>query len=531
MPSDPGTTAGWLSVLPPLIAIGLALATRQVILSLLLGVWVGLTILAGGNPLTAFLTLADTTLVDAVADRSHAAILLFSLCLGGMVGVLARCGAADGVARLLASRLRDRRGAQTATAGLGLAIFFDDYANTLLVGNTMRPLTDRLRVSREKLAWLVDSTAAPVATLAVISTWIGFEVGLIQDALTRLGQEGSGYLFFLRALPYNFYPALTLVFVFLITGTGRDFGPMARAEKRAWSTGQLVEPGAQPASAAEQLMDADTPPASPWLAAVPILAVILVTVGGLWWNGRAALLGDGAAGFGLREIFNAADSLAVLMWASVGGSLLAGALAAAATPLSVTDTAAAWVDGVRAMAIAMVILVLAWSLGGTCEALGTGPWLVDAVRDLLSARLLPVIVFLLASLVSFATGTSWGTMAILIPIVIPLGHALPEGAGLAPELAESILLASVSAVLAGAVFGDHCSPISDTTIMSSMAAGSDHVDHVRTQMPYAAVVGGVAVAVGYVPVGWGMNPWLALLLGAAVLAAVVRLLGRPVEAP
>lgn len=529
MSSDPAATAGWLSLLPPLIAIGLALVSRQVILSLLLGVWVGLTILAGGDPLAAFRTLADTSLVDAVADRSHASILLFSLCLGGMVGVLARSGAADGVAQLLSGRIRGRRGAQTTTAALGLAIFFDDYANTLLVGNTMRPLTDRLRVSREKLAWLVDSTAAPVATLAVISTWIGFEVGLIQDALTRLGQEGSGYLFFLRALPYNFYPALTLVFVFLVAGSGRDFGPMARAERRALETGRLVEPGSQPASSAEQLADPDTPPASPWLAAVPILFVIVVTIGGLWWNGREALLAGGAGGFGLREIFNAADSLAVLMWASVGGSLLAGTLAALRTELSVSDTAAAWVDGVRAMAIAMVILVLAWSLGGVCEDLGTGPWLVQAVSGALSARVLPVIVFLLSALVSFATGTSWGTMAILIPIVVPLGTALPEVAGLSAGPAEAILLASVSAVLAGAVFGDHCSPISDTTIMSSMAAGSDHVDHVRTQMPYAATVGLVAVAVGYVPAGWGVSPWLSLGLGAVVLVAVVRLLGRPME--
>lgn len=531
MSSDPVAAAGWLSLLPPLIAIGLALLTRQVILSLVLGVWVGLTILSGGDPLAAFRTFADTTLVDAVADRSHAAILLFSLCLGGMVGIMARSGAADGVARLLATRIRGRRGVQTATAGLGLAIFFDDYANTLLVGNTMRPLTDRLRVSREKLAWLVDSTAAPVATLAVISTWIGFEVGLIQDALTRLGLEGSGYVFFLQALPYNFYPALTLVFVFLVCGTGRDFGPMARAERRARETGQLVAPGAQPVSAAESLFDPDAPPASPWLAAVPILFVIGVTVGGLWWNGREALQAQGAADLGLRAVFNAADSLAVLMWASVGGSLLAGVLSAARSELSISDTAAAWVDGVRAMAIAMVILVLAWSLGGVCEELGTGPWLVDAVSGSLSARILPVTVFLLASLVSFATGTSWGTMAILIPIVFPLGTALPEAAGLGAEAARGILLASVSSVLAGAVFGDHCSPISDTTIMSSMASGSDHVDHVRTQMPYAASVAGVAVAVGYLPAGWGVDPWLSQGLGAVLLALLVRLLGRRTEDP
>ena len=190
----------------------------------------------------------------------------------------------------------------------------------------------------------------------------------------------------------------------------------------------------------------------------------------------------------------------------------------------------AWLDGARAMLIAMVILILAWSLGGVCEALGTGPWLVEACRGWMSANLLPATTFLLAAAVSFATGTSWGTMAILIPIVLPLAVALPESGGVSADLAGRIALASTSAVLAGAVFGDHCSPISDTTILSSMAAGSDHVDHVRTQFPYAATVGVTALAVGYVPVGYGLSPWLALPLGVALLSVLLRWLGRPVAA-
>jgi Na+/H+ antiporter NhaC len=518
---------GWLSLLPPLIAIGLALAARQVILALLLGVWTGALILAGGNPLTALLRTADTILVDALADRSHAAIVLFSTTLGGMVGILSRAGAMDGIVRALSSHVRGRRGGQAATAGLGLAIFFDDYANTLLVGNTMRPLTDALRISREKLAYLVDSTAAPVTTVAVISTWVGFEVGLIGDTLRDAGQDGSGYVFFLRSLPYNFYPLLTLAFVFLVALSGRDFGPMLKAERRA-AAGGLLAPGARPVTDAAALAGADTDrdPAHALLAAAPILAVILITIGGLWWNGRAALAAAGATDFSLRAVLNAADSLAVLMWASLGGSLLAGLLAVAAGRLRPGATVDAWLDGARAMLIAMVILVLAWSLGAVCEALGTGPWLVEASRGFLSANLLPAVTFVLAAAVSFATGTSWGTMAILIPIVLPLAVALPESAGLAPDLADRIALASISAVLAGAVFGDHCSPISDTTIMSSMASGSDHVDHVRTQLPYAATVGAVALLLGYVPVGYGLSPWLALPGGAVALAALLFWRGR-----
>ncbi len=521
------TDPTWLSLLPPLIAIALALISRQVILSLLLGVWVGALVLTDGNPLAAFQRVGDTFMVDALADRSHAAILLFSTTLGGMVGVLSRCGAMAGVVIALSRRVRNRRGGQTATAAMGLAIFFDDYANTLLVGNTMRPLTDRLRISREKLAYLVDSTAAPVATMAVISTWVGFEVGLIQDSLSHLTSEGSGYVFFLRSLPYNFYPALTLVMVFLVAATGRDFGAMAKAEGRA-AGGELFRPGAQPAGDPRGLCSksADTTPASPLLAAFPILAVIGVTLVGLWWHGRQQLLAAGEPATHLRDILNAADSLSVLMWACLAGALLAIVLSVASRRLDVRGAVDAWLDGARAMLIAMVILILAWSLGAVCEALGTGPWLVDASRGFLSPRLLPTISFLLAAAISFSTGTSWGTMAILIPIMLPLAGALTVGAGLASGIPESIALASTSAVLAGAVFGDHCSPISDTTILSSMASGADHVDHVRTQLPYALTVAGVAVVIGYLPAGYGVSPWLSLAAGAILLTAFVLWRGR-----
>lgn len=507
---------GWLSVLPPLIAIGLALVARQVVLALLLGVWVGAFIIHG-DPLTAFLRLGDHYLVDALADRSHASIVLFSTILGGMVGILSRSGATDGVVEALARRVRTRNGGQAATAAMGTAIFFDDYANTLLVGNAMRPLTDRLRISREKLAYLVDSTAAPVATVAVISTWVGFEVGLIQDAMVRAGLAGSGYAFFLRSLPFNFYPLLTLAFVYMVAVSGRDFGAMRQAEQRAQTRGEVLRPGAQPALDTSGLApERSGSPASPWLAVGPLLLVILTTVGGLLWSGRQAVLAAGGEP-GLRALLNSADSLSVLMWASLTGSLVAAAAARLSGRLSLRAAVEAWLEGARAMLIAMVILVLAWSLGAVCEDLGTGRWLVEVSRGALSARLLPVFTFLVAAAVSFATGTSWGTMAILMPIIFPLGTALPLAGGLAAGPAETILLASVSAVLAGAVFGDHCSPISDTTIMSSMASGSDHVDHVRTQLPYALTVAVAAVLLGYLPAGFGFKPWLSLPAGVLLL--------------
>ena len=522
---------GWLAVIPPLLAIVLALVTRQVIVALLLGVWVGALILYSWNPLIAFLRTGDRFLVGALADRDHASIVLFSTMLGGMVGILARGGATEGVVRALASRIGGRRGGQITTTLMGTVIFFDDYANTLLVGSTMRPLTDRLRISREKLAYLVDSTAAPVATIAVISTWVGFEVGLIQDAAVRFGTEASGaaYTFFLRSIPYSFYPWLTLLCVYLVAGLGRDFGPMLAAERRAAQLGLPLRPGAHPASQMLGETTGNRDPAHPTLALIPVALVIAITACGLWWSGHQSAIAAGIVSPSLRAILNHADSFGVLIWAALGGSVVAGSLAVAARRLTLADAADGWLEGARAMLVAVVILILAWSLSAVCDGLQTAKYLVEISSGALSARLLPTVTFLLAAAVSFATGTSWGTMAILMPLVYPLGAMLPGAEGIADAVATRIHLAAVSAVLAGAVFGDHCSPISDTTIMSSLATGSDHVDHVRTQLPYAVLVAVVAVVAGYLPAGFGIAPALSLGVGAMLIVAWLLLIGREAD--
>jgi len=524
---------GWLSVVPPILAIGMALITRQVIVALILGVYCGSLIMTG-NPGTAFLRVGDTYLVGALADDSHAAILMFSSILGGMVGVLSRSGATEGVVAWLTSHVGGRRGGQVSTAIMGTVIFFDDYANTLLVGSTMRPWTDRLRISREKLAYLVDSTAAPVTTVAVISTWVGFEVGLIQEAMSRLGTGGQAYTFFLQSIPYSYYPLLTLLFVYLTAFTQRDFGPMRTAERRAFKEGLVLRPGARPASDAplpddELVGGYGGAPAHPLLAGIPILAVILTTALGIFFNGRNAAIAAGTASPPLREILNSADSFAVLTWACLIGALLAIGLVVGTRRLSLMDALDGFMDGIKSMVIAVCILLLAWSLSAICDQLGTAGYLVEVSRQVLSARLLPMVVFILAAAVSFATGTSWGTMAILMPLVYPLGHQLPLDAGLSVATSLHIHLASVSAVLAGSVFGDHCSPISDTTILSSLATGSDHVDHVKTQMPYALTVAGISAVFGYLPVGFGLSPWYSLAMGVGVVVLVIWKVGRPLE--
>ncbi len=524
---------GWLSVIPPVLAIGMALVTRQVVVALLLGVYCG-ALITTGNPGTAFLRVGDTYLVGALADDSHAAILMFSSILGGMVGVLSRSGATEGVVHWLTSRVAGRRGGQVSTVVMGTIIFFDDYANTLLVGSTMRPWTDRLKISREKLAYLVDSTAAPVATVAVISTWVGFEVGLIQEAMSRLSTDTNAYTFFLQTIPYSYYPLLTLLFVYLIAFTGRDFGPMRQAERRAFHQGLVLRPGARPASEVPKPDDElaagyGGQAASPLLAGIPILSVILATALGIYFNGRQAALAAGTGSPTLRDVLNSADSFAVLTWAALIGATLAVVLVVGSRRLTLMEALDGFMDGVKAMVIAVTILLLAWSLSAICDNLGTAHFLVEVSRPVLSARLLPMVVFILAAAVSFATGTSWGTMAILMPLVYPLGLHLPLDAGLPAATALHIHLAAVSAVLAGAVFGDHCSPISDTTILSSLASGSDHVDHVKTQMPYALTVAGISALFGYLPVGFGLSPWLSLGLGAGGVVLVVWRVGKTVH--
>ena len=526
-------SGGWESVIPPILAIGLALVTRQVIVALLLGVLVGATLIEG-NLFFAFLRVGDQYLLGALANRDHASIILFSTILGGMVGVLSRSGATEGIVHWLSGRVRTRRGGMVSAAVMGTIIFFDDYANTLLVGSTMRPLTDRLKISREKLAYIVDSTAAPVTTVAIISTWVGFEVGLIQDALATLGKSGQAYTYFLRSLPYSYYPLLTIFFVYLTSLTGRDFGPMLNAEKRAVRKGQVLRPGSMPASDAPVISEnstssSDHKPAHPALAGGPILSVILVTAAGLFFGGRHAALEAGILAPTLRDILNNADSFSVLVWASITGACFAVLLSFLSGRLKLQEALEGYLDGARAMVIAVTILVLAWSLSAVCEELDTAGYLVALSHQVLSARLLPLVVFVLAAAVSFATGTSWGTMAILMPLVFPLGLELPAAAGLSLAVATHIHLATISAVLAGAVFGDHCSPISDTTIMSSLACGSDHVDHVRTQLPYALTVGGVTLLCGYLPVGFGLSPWWSLVLGMACIGLLVWKIGRKPE--
>ncbi len=512
----------WTSILPPLLAIALALLVRHVLIALVLGVWLGAFLLSGLAPLTSFARLLDTHIVGAIADRGHALIVVFSLLLGGMLGLITQSGGAKGLASWVGTDATSRRRAQLTTWFLGLVIFFDDYANSLLVGSSMRPVTDRLRISREKLAFLVDATAAPVASLALISSWIGVEVGYIADQFSQLGIERDAYLTFIETIPFRFYPILMLLFVAWVGLRGRDAGPMLRAEARALKEGLLFRPGAQPASDFHEESVPEEIRGRPMNAVIPVVVVVLVAAIGIYVDGRSKVLSGGME-LTLRAIVGEASSSAAILWATGAGCLTALALSVSSGALSFAKSIEAWMSGMRSMLFAVVILVLAWALGGVCKDLDTAAFLIGAVGDWLAPAWIPATVFTLSALVSFATGTSWGTMAILFPLVVPLAHELAPGN-------ETILLGTVSSILAGSVWGDHCSPISDTTVLSSMAASCDHMDHVRTQLPYALLIGAASLICAEIPVaaGW-YGPWVGLGVGAIVVVAAFELWSRPVR--
>ncbi len=517
---------GWVSILPPLVAILIALTLRNVIPALLVGVWLGATSLRSFSLDGIFRGLLDgfeIYVVRALADEDHAAIILFSLMIGGMVGIITRNGGMASIVRMIVSRARTAIGGQVAVWGMGMMIFFDDYSNTLVVGNTARPITDHLKISREKLAYIVDSTAAPVVCLALITTWIGYEVGLIGDALDSVPDlDEAAYTVFLKSIPYSFYPILAFIFVLAVAVTGRDFGPMYKAEVRA-RNGQVSSVSAEemPSLQGDQLEPKPNIPLRAINAFIPLLVLIVSLVGGLFVTGEGETITD---------IIGSADAYKAMMWASLLGAVTAAVMTTGQGILSGHETVDAWFGGVKAMMFAMIVLVLAWALSAITFDLNTANYLVSILAGTLSPELVPAVIFILSAVTAFTTGTSWGTLGILMPLVVPLTWAVLGANGIADPEHMHILYSAIACNLAGAVWGDHCSPISDTTVLSSMASGCDHIEHVRTQMPYALLVGTVAVLIGTIPGGYGVSPLFSIFAGIGVLLFVLTRFGRQADA-
>jgi Na+/H+ antiporter NhaC len=529
---------GLFTLLPPLVAILLAFVTKNVVLSLFIGIFSG-TFLLGlnsygilGSIVHGFLNIIDKIL-GSLADGWNAGIILQCLTIGGLIALVSKMGGAKAIAESLAKRAKSPVSAQIITWVLGLFVFFDDYANSLIVGPIMRPVTDKMRISREKLSFIIDATAAPIAGIALISTWVGYEVGLIKDAYDSIGQSVNAYGIFVSTIPYRFYNILILAFIVTTALLLKEFGPMYRAEKRARTTGKVLPDGAKPMISDEST---DIEPKegiklSIWNAIIPIGVLIISAFIGFYYNGYVALSDDAAmmeminssplSIAAIRETFGASDASVVLFQAAVFGSIVALAMGIKQKIFTLSEGIDIWIQGLKSLVITGVILLLAWSLSGVIKELGTAKFLVSKLSDTIPAFLLPSIIFILGSVISFATGTSYGTMGILMPLAIPLAYAI------SPE--QGYVIMSAGAVLTGAIFGDHCSPISDTTILSSMGSACDHIEHTKTQLFYAITVASISILFGYIPVGLGMPIYVVLPIALLVIVGVVHFFGKSVK--
>jgi len=522
---------GILSIIPPLLAIAFALIFRQVILSLLLGIYSGAIFIYDYNPLIGFFRLIDQYIINALTDVSHIQIVVFTLLFGGVVGIISKGGGTRGIANSLSKFAKTRRSGMISTWISGLIIFFDDYANTLVVGNLMRPITDKLKISREKLSFIVDATAAPVASIFIVSSWIGYEVGLIQDGLNMINSNANAYSIFLETIPFRFYPIAMLLFVFMISYSKRDFGPMLKAEVRDTKTGAISPDTNYSGTDFTDSKDylGDGVKAKWYNGIVPILVIIFGTIAGLVYTGINSLEEQGITSYGVKEVIGSSDSYLALLWGSFAACIVAIVMITAQKILKLRTAIDAWFSGIRSMLLAVIILTLAWGIGAVTNEIKTADYIISLISESINPRFLPVIVFLVCGLTSFATGTSWGTMAIMFPIVIPLSAAVTGIYDYPPADTSLILVGVISSVLAGCVWGDHCSPISDTTILSSMASGCDHIDHVRTQLPYAIVVGIVTMLLGDILTAYGLSPYISLGIIVAVLFGIVNFFGKKIN--
>lgn len=506
---------GLLSLIPPILAIILAWWSKEVILSLFVGIFAGAMIINNFNPIAGFIHTLDTYMLPSLADSWDAGIIIFLLAMGGMIGIINKAGGVIAIGEYVAKKAKSVKNTQLATWLMGVLIFFDDYANTLIVGNTMRPITDKMKISREKLSFLVDLTAAAVSSIVPISTWIAFEVGVIKDGFDKIGIDSSAYATFIKTIPYRFYSLFALGFALILIFTLRDFGPMYKAEVRARKKGEVLRKGSTP-MVSKELEEIEMPEGNHFSffeSFLPIITVIIITLIGLWYNG-----GGTDPNVGIQDAFGNADASIVLLWASFGGTLVAGILALARKILSISNIMEGFIDGAKSMFIASTILLLAWSIGSVTDELGTANYLVGLLEGNIPGYIIPFLLFIISAFIAFTIGSSWGTVAIVMPLAIPLAHTI-----------GSPMLPAIAAVLTAAVMGDHCSPISDTTIMSSTSSAVDHIDHVSTQLPYALTVGAVAGIVGFLPAGFGISAYILLPAGFLALYLIVKYFGQSVS--
>jgi len=508
---------GLLSLLPPLVAIVLCVATKQLVVSLFIGAFTGAMVLVGGNPIIAFVTTMSY-MVKTVASEWNASILVFTVALGGFIGLLGKSGGMQGLVNMVLKSINTRIRGQMAAATLSVLLFFDDYTSIILSGVVARPITDRLKVSREKLSYIVDSCGAGVAATAPVSNWTAYEVGVIGSVLASMSITDSAYMVFLRSIPYRFYCLFSVLFVFLIILMARDFGKMYEAEKRAITTGQTFRPDSTPMAGLDE-KEFSAPEGVCPLARnffIPLATFFVVAFVGFFISGGGSAK---YAAEGLAGIMGSADVINMMIVSVTFSTIVLGVMMFFQKIMNVTEITDAWTNGIKAILFTLIFIVLAWAIAAFCKSLGTANFIVGAlVAAEFPAWILPSAVFVIAGAIAFATGSSWGTMALVLPL------ALPAAVGL-----DANFSATLGGVLTGATLGDHISPISESVVMSSMSAAVDHMDHVLTQFPYAFVCCGIAIVFGFIPAGFGVPVWISLAAGAVASVLFVRFVGKKTD--
>jgi len=514
---------GWLSIIPPLVAIILALLTKEVLGSLIIGIFSGYFIfvnfappeiaegLTSTNPILGpFVEMVNSVIVNA-GDSWNMAILLFLAILGGLVAVVTVAGGSWAYGEWAAKKVKSRAGAQISTFILGCIIFIDDYFNSLTVGTVMRPVTDRFQISRAKLAYILDSTAAPVTILVPISSWVAYIISVMEPSLIEEGFALNGLSGFISTIPFNIYAWLSLIMVVVISLTNLEFGPMARFEARAIRTGELQEDreATPPGDDFSNLKVSRK--GTPLDLIVPIIGLIIFTLIAMLYTGGYFASEE----VSMWQAFGDTDAATSLVYGGIGALLLSLVLFVPRRLMTYSQFMNAFTQGVKSMVPAFSILILAWTFGSVLRdgGLQTGTFVANLVGTTIPAWLLPGIIFIASGFIAFATGTSWGTFAIMLPIAIPIC------ANVDPEMIGVMM----AAVLAGAVFGDHCSPISDTTILSATGAACHHIDHVATQMPYATLVAVISF-IGFIVAGLTGSFIISLVISLALLGVTLKIL-------
>lgn len=503
----PSMYATFWSLVPAFVAIILALITKEVYSSLFLGILVGGIFYSGFNFEGTINHVFQNGFIGVLSDSYNVGILIFLVILGAMVSMMNKAGGSAAFGRWAATHIKSRVGAQLATVLLGCLIFIDDYFNCLTVGSVMRPVTDKHKISRAKLAYLIDATAAPVCIIAPISSWAAAVTGFVP------GEDG--FSVFIRAIPYNFYAVLTIVMMIVLVVTKMEYGPMKQHQLNALK-GDLHS---TPAGAADKFEDevAGNPNGKVMDLILPVAALILCCIIGMIYTGGFF------DGVGIIEAFSGCDASVGLAYGSFFGLVFTIIFYMARRVLTFKDCMNALPEGFKAMVPAILILTMAWSLKSMTDSLGAAPYVEALVKGSAKGLMnfLPAIVFLVGCILAFASGTSWGTFGILIPIVVDAFASDP-----------TMMIIAISACMAGAVCGDHCSPISDTTIMASAGAQSNHINHVNTQLPYAITVAAVSF-ITYIVAGFVKTAWIALPVGIVLMVGtlfVIKKINGTVEA-